>query len=291
MSAVVFALALCGPARLVRALTFNYLTEAHALAGVGWYDYFGYIEDGDIDSAADTNDQSYASAYYDKIQFMGHVGVTALADAASEPNKVTLSAKLTGTYEFDIGWVFMECFGQDANSTVEGWLQVTEFPPGTPCSLRVNVSFPQATWTGLWVWQLFIESSSDYFVVGRDAHGDYGSLTGTVDVYAGEWIFVGMLIAGGGYADHDMGDYLGRGALSIDAALTMTLHRTDLNSDGRVDFRDYALFALQWREQKCHNPATNWCQRADIDRSSHVDAEDLRLFAQTWLLLPPEAPP
>lgn len=291
ISVAAVALSLFGPNRHVRALTFDYDTEAHALVEVYWYDYFGPMWVTDIDAAADTNDQSYASAYFDEIQFVGHVGVTALADAASEPNRVTLSAKLTGTYELDIGWVFMEYFAQDANSTVEGWLQVTEFPPGTPCSLYVSVSFPQTTWTARWAWWLHIESSSDLFIAGRDEIGEYGSLSGTVDVYAGEPVFVFLWIAGRGYADHDVGDLLGGGALSIDAALTTTLHRTDLNSDGLVDFQDFALFALQWLEQKCHNPATNWCQRADIDRSSRVDAQDLHLFANTWLLLPPQAPP
>ena len=108
----------------VFALTFDYLTTAEALAEVGWYDYLGLVAAYDYDTKEANNARSYATAYYDEIQFMGNVGISALADASVEPNKVILSAEVTGSYEFDIGWEFMEYFYQDANGIVEGLLRI-----------------------------------------------------------------------------------------------------------------------------------------------------------------------
>jgi len=266
----------------VFALTFDYLTTAKALAEVGWYDYFGLVADSDDDIKEANNARSYASAYYDEIQFMGHVGISALADASIGPNEVILSAELAGSYEFDIGWELMDYFYQDANGTVEGWLQVDEFPAGAPCSLQIDISFPNDTWGGQWGWQLYIESSSEYFVAGRDELGDYGERSGTIDVYAGEEIYVFLGIAGGGYDDHYT-ESLGYGKLTINTTLKAVPHVADLITDGWIDFKDFAVFSSHWHEHGCEDPNTNWCEQADLDHSGTVDANDLELFTQYWL--------
>jgi hypothetical protein len=267
----------------VRALTFDYLTTAEALAEVGWYDYFGLIVQADYDSDEASNARSYATAFYDEIQFMGEVGISALADASIEPNGVILSTRVAGSYEFDVGWVLMEYFYQDANSAVEGQLRINEFPIGAPCRLRVDISFPDNTWTGPRAWQLYLESSSDYFLAGRDELVDYGLLSGTIDAYAGEPIYVLLGIAGGGYADHEIGDALGYGTLTINAALTAAPHLADFSSDGWINFEDFALFSSHWHQQGCEDPNTDWCQQADLDHSGNVDANDLDLFTRHWL--------
>jgi len=130
----------------VQAITFDYNTTAQALAEVGWYDYFGLIADSDYDAKEAHNARSYASAYYDEIQFMGHVGISALAEASVEPNEVVLSAEVAGSYEFDVGWELMEYFYQDANGTIEGLLEINEFPTGAPCRLEIDISFPNESW-------------------------------------------------------------------------------------------------------------------------------------------------
>ena len=266
----------------VHALTFDYHTTAKALAEVGWYDYFGLLAASDYDTKEATNARSYATAYYDEIQFMGDVGISALADATVEPNEVVLSAEVSGSYEFDIGWEFMEYFYQDANGTVEGLLRIAEFPTGAPCRLQIDISFPNETWNGLWAWQLYIESSSDYFVAGRDELGDYGGRSGTLDTYAGEEIYVFLGFAARGYADHYT-EALGYGKLTINTTLKAIPHIADLTNDGWIDFKDFALFSSHWRQQGCENPNTNWCGRADLDHSGIVDANDLELFTQYWL--------
>lgn len=269
----------------VSALTFDYLTTAEALAEVGWYDYFGLIAAYDHDTKEATNARSYATAYYDEILFMGNVRISALADASVEPNQVILSAEVAGSYEFDIGWELMEYFYQDANGIVEGWLRIDEFPTGAPCRLQIDISFPNDTWNGLWAWQLYIKSSSDYFVAGRDDLGDYGGRSGTIDAYAGEEIYVFLGFAGGGYADHYI-EALGHGKLTINTTLTAVPHMADLTTDGWIDFQDFAMFSSHWHQQGCEDPNTNWCERADLDHSGVVDANDLKLFTQYWLSIP-----
>jgi len=267
----------------VHALTLEYSTTAEALAEVGWHDYFSYYSDGDHDSKEATNTRSYTTAFYDKIQFMGEVGMSALAEASVEPNEVILSTRINGSYYFDIGWVLMDYFYQDANSTVNGWLQINEFPVGAPCRLQVDISFPNTTWTGGSLWQFYMESSLEYFLAGRDALGDYGTLSGTIDAYAGEPVFVFLGIAGGGYADHTI-ETIGSGTLTINTALKAIPHRADFNADGWINFKDFALFSLNWHQRSCNDPNTNWCRQADLDHSGVVDANDLDLFTQYWLL-------
>jgi hypothetical protein len=169
----------------VGALTFDYYTIANAMAQVGWYDsYFGLVAAYDFQTKEANNARSYAPAYFDDdmILWGDHVAISALADASVEPNEVVLSAEVTGSYEFDIGWELMEYFQQDANGTVEGLLRINDFPAGTPCSLQIDISFPNETWKATWAWHLYIESFSDYFVAGRDKElGDYGARSGIVD--------------------------------------------------------------------------------------------------------------
>jgi len=269
------------------APTFDYFSTAEALAEVGWHDYFGYYSDVAYDSNEAANAQSYTSAYYDRIQYAGEVGVSIRASAAIEPNEVFLSTTLAGSYKFDVGWDLLDYFRQSAYCDVEGQLQITEFPLATPCSLRVNVSFPEATWTGGYEWQLYLESSTGYFNCGRDSYGDYGSLSGILTAYAGEQIYVFMGHAGTGYAQKNP-DFrrLGDGSLKITATLTPAPHPVDLNFDGWVNFEDFAMFSSQWLRQGCEDPNTDWCQKADLDHSGKVDVNDLGLFTQYWLLLP-----
>ena len=129
-----------------------------------------------------------------------------------------------------------------------------------------------------------------YFLAGRGELGDYGYLSGSITAYAGEQIYVFLRIAGGGYADHEIGEHLGYGTLSINAALTAAPHPADLNSDGCVDFQDFALLSLQWLQQGCEEPIENPAgltdQKADIDQSGRVDANDLIQLARHWLILP-----
>jgi len=54
----------------------------------------------------------------------------------------------------------------------------------------------------------------------------------------------------------------------------------DLNGDGRVNFVDFALFAIYWRQTNCGE-----CGGADLANDDEkVDLDDLRQFAANWLI-------
>jgi hypothetical protein len=71
----------------------------------------------------------------------------------------------------------------------------------------------------------------------------------------------------------DMGSYEYQGLLA------------DLDNNCRVDFRDYAIFAVEWLNKDCSEP--NWCAGADFDFDGAVDATDLAIVTKDWLVVLP----
>jgi subtilisin family serine protease len=57
----------------------------------------------------------------------------------------------------------------------------------------------------------------------------------------------------------------------------------ELFRDGIINFRDFAVFALNWLDKDC-NPANNWCQHSDVTFDTYVNFEDVELFAECWLV-------
>jgi hypothetical protein len=55
----------------------------------------------------------------------------------------------------------------------------------------------------------------------------------------------------------------------------------DFDSDGVVNFLDFATLSFHWNDTGCGDP--NWCAGADIDRDGDVDNKDLGLFVEYWL--------
>ncbi len=49
------------------------------------------------------------------------------------------------------------------------------------------------------------------------------------------------------------------------------------------NFKDYAIFASQWRKTNCSR-SNAWCSGADSDRDGNVGLDDLKTFAEWWLL-------
>ncbi len=286
---VIFTLYLSALYQPVGALTFEYNTTAEALAEVGWHDYYGYYSDDDYDINESTNNQSYASAYWDKVQYAGEIGISTLASVSVDPNELILSTTFNGSYRFEAGSDLLDYFLQSSYCDIEGTLQTTEFPIGTPCALKVKVSFPKATWTSDYMWQLYMASSSDLFTCGRDIDGDYSSLFGFLTAYAGEQIYIYLGHTSLGYADHQIGDNLGYGTLTINVTLTVSQHIADLNSDGCVNFYDFAMLCSQWLKKDCDEPLSDQCIKADLNQNGKVDINDLDLFTKYWLLLPATA--
>jgi len=275
----IFASCLFSLPRPASAVTLNYNSRAVAVFMEHYDDFYGFpdVWTFDIGVDGDTNKPSIASPEE-------HTNISASAGAVSEPNKVTVFGSFTGLYELPMCIPEMSCPDElyvDVNGTIEGWLQVTEFPAGTPCAVEVNILFPKTTWTGWWEWQIYIESSLDCFLAGRDRFGDYGPLLGTITAYAGEPIYVFFAATG-----NSGGSSSGGGTRAINVVLTPAPHPADFCRDGSINFPDLAVFSSQWLRQDCADPDTNWCQKADFDRSGQVDVNDLSLFARYWLLRP-----
>ena len=54
----------------------------------------------------------------------------------------------------------------------------------------------------------------------------------------------------------------------------------DLNKNGFVDFKDFAVIANKWL-MSCSAP--DWCSGCDLDKNGIVDENDLQRVAQRWL--------
>ena len=57
----------------------------------------------------------------------------------------------------------------------------------------------------------------------------------------------------------------------------------ELVRDGIINFKDFAIFALNWLSEDC-NSADKWCQHADVTFDTYVNFEDVELFAECWLV-------
>lgn len=56
----------------------------------------------------------------------------------------------------------------------------------------------------------------------------------------------------------------------------------DMNTDGIVNFKDYAAMANNWGRTDC-SAVNNWCDGCDINESTSVDNSDLNYLANAWL--------
>ena len=57
--------------------------------------------------------------------------------------------------------------------------------------------------------------------------------------------------------------------------------RSDLDSDCRVNFKDFTIFASKWGQTGCQS--TLWCDGTDIDRKGSVNIADMAVIATEWL--------
>jgi len=63
----------------------------------------------------------------------------------------------------------------------------------------------------------------------------------------------------------------------------------DLVYDGRINFNDFAIFALSWLNEGCSD-VNGWCGDADLTLDTYVDSDDLAIFAKCWLAVDDKAP-
>lgn len=99
----------------------------------------------------------------------------------------------------------------------------------------------------------------------------------------GDWFVIDYHATKAG--DINVGFYIYNGDEGWDEPnYIITFHNVptrDFNSDGVVNFRDFATFSAHYNDTDCGDP--NWCSGADIDRDGDVDNKDLGLFVEYWL--------
>jgi hypothetical protein len=272
----------------VGAMTLEYSTTAKALAEGGWIDmYFGDIMAVPVaDSKEATGGRSYADAYWDEIKYAGKLDINIAASAKTDPNLIVLTTDLFGSFRSEAGTPLFTYFYQQAEGALKGKVHIDEFAPGTPCSLRFEVSWPQDTWTGDYYWRLEAVSRVERIECGYDPNGPYGPRSGQVTAIAGEPVEIFLGTLGEGLYEIGAGNALGVGRIQLDVKLTVTPHIADLKTDGFVNFKDFAVFARQWNHSDPNSAEAAMHDAADFDDSGTVDIGDLQWLAHYWLLSP-----
>jgi len=278
------------------AITLDYATSAKALAEGGWIGPFGDVGAWPVmDSQELPDERSYADAYWHEFPYGGKLDINIAASAKTDPNLIVLTTDLGGSFREEVGTDLFTYFYQEAQGIVEGLITIDEFPPGTPCSLRFEATWPQDTWTGEYYWRLEADSYFERMQCGYDVNGPYGppSRSGQVTAFAGEPVYVYLGTLGQGLYEIGGDDALGAGRIQLDVTLTVTPHIADLNADRYVNFKDFARFARQWRRNDPNSAEAAQRAAADFDGSGTVEIHDLEWIAHYWLLspLPPATPP
>ena len=129
-----------------------------------------------------------------------------------------------------------------------------------------------------WEGSRFPEAGTGARVRNWEEAGIYGfQLLGHSSAVAGDWFIIDYNAIAVG--DCNVGFYED---FELVYELSFSHVRTrDFNNDTKVDFADFALFALYWQETDCIGP--NWCEGADLDIDGSVDIYDLALFVEYWL--------
>jgi hypothetical protein len=129
-----------------------------------------------------------------------------------------------------------------------------------------------------WEGSRFPEAGTGARVRNWEEAGIYGfQLLGHSSAVAGDWFIIDYNAIAVG--DCNVGFYED---FELVYELSFSHVRTrDFNNDTKVDFADFALFALYWQETDCIGP--NWCEGADLDIDGSVDIYDLALFVDYWL--------
>ena len=108
--------------------------------------------------------------------------------------------------------------------------------------------------------------------------------------YLVQWDFVKFdtHCGGFGYLPEDLNrdcyvDILDLGMLAEEWLAEEPAYNCDLFADDEsiVNLRDFAIFALYWRDSTCRQ--SNGCGGSDFNRSRTVDSADLMIFAEYWL--------
>jgi hypothetical protein len=98
---------------------------------------------------------------------------------------------------------------------------------------------------------------------------------------AGKWFIIDYLAEQVGNCNIGFYDYEVSWDEPIEVITLSQVVTRDLDSNGEVDFNDFALFSNEWMNNDCAEPGH--CDGADFDFDGDVDYNDLHLFSGFWL--------
>ncbi len=265
------------------AMTIDYTASSCAQTGIY---YSGGLLDSDQRCYAYENEGTYSYATVDYELSFGladlYINTYASVLMPDEPNYIVLETKAYGDYDLGYYWDLADYYYQDANSVIEGFINVNDFPDGQLCALKAEITFPKDTFTGTTYWQFAAMSPRDYIYSGEDPEGPWGPLTAYLTVFSGDQAeFFFQQISFGDSIPPD--NFLARSTDEIKIEFTAMPHPVDLRYDGQIDYHDFAKFAPQWQNSPC-DPNTNWCDGCDFDHSGTVDMTDITTFSNYWLI-------
>lgn len=105
--------------------------------------------------------------------------------------------------------------------------------------------------------------------------------TGSTGIESGDWFIIDYTAVKVGTCDVGFYDHSVSMFDPIWYLAFSHIPTRDFNNDAKVDFRDYAILALQWQLIDCNDP--NRCKGTDLDTDGVVDCNDLALFCNYWL--------
>lgn len=133
-----------------------------------------------------------------------------------------------------------------------------------------------------WEGSRFPEAGTGARVNTYEETGIYGfSLYGHSSAVAGDWFIIDYTATSVGDCNVGFYDHSVSWEEPIYYLEFSHVRTRDFNNDTKVDFADFALFALYWQETDCIGP--NWCEGADLDTDGSVNSNDLALFVDYWL--------
>jgi hypothetical protein len=185
-------------------------------------------------------------------------------------------------YNFQYGWdsAFLDLWTYPYPPGSGVWIRVLNQSPELECYYKDSGYIPIFTGDpcdpcdpcNIWYWNNGMRHNT--YAVPADFYGR---------VFADYKVYIGNLSDGNELVDDSNNPLYGSAIVSFHwLRPSLFILQGDIDTDGIVDFTDFAILAAQWLDSTCSDPY--WCDEGDIDKSGAVDITDLDLLTQNWLI-------
>ena len=165
-------------------------------------------------------------------------------------------------------------------------------------ALYKKLIYARTTYTPLsegWAVPLLV--GSDIYAYGREVSGNNYASDAVIILNRADSntaVTVDVSLLSGLAAGEKLSDALTGNTYTVSPNLTIALtvpslngvilvnSVADLDSDGNVDFSDFAALAARWGYEHCAGPG--WCDGCDLNKDGDVNIQDLAQWLQMWLL-------